>query len=151
MWLKLLLSAVIVAFCTLLGYLAASKYRARKKFYAQMYAFNERYLNELTYARRKLKELLEEIGESGDFYELFKQKGGEIKLEYLSKQEKGECADYFRMLGAGDSFSQKSYFSSKKEMLESKKGETEKESAARGSLYLKLGLLAGLAFVILII
>ena len=151
MWLKLLISAAIVCFCTLLGYFAASKYRDRKKFFAQMYAFNERYLNELTYSRRMLKELIDEVAEDGEFYDLLKHRGDEVKLSLLNEAEKKECADYLKMLGAGDSSSQKNYFSAKKQLLESKKVECEKEAAARGSLYLKLGLLAGLAFVILII
>lgn len=151
MWLKLLLSAVIIAFCMLLGYLAAAKYRARKKFFLQMSAFNDRYLNELTFARRAWKELVAEIGEEGDFYGLLNDRRGEIKLHYLTEQEKKDCSDYLAMLGTGDSLSQKNYYMSKKQELETKKEESGKAAAERGSLYLKLGLLAGLAFVILII
>ena len=151
MWLKLLLSALIIAFCTLLGYLASSKYRSRRAFYAQMYAFNERYLNELAFSRRSLKELFGEIGEEGDFYDLLKRRGGEVKLSYLTEQERKECEDYLNMLGAGDSFSQSNYFSAKKQAIEEKKSESERAARDNQSLYLKLGLLAGLAFVILII
>ncbi len=153
MWLKLLISVGLVIFCTFLGYLAAGKYRARKKFFAQMTAFNDLYLNELTYSRRTLKELIAETRESGDFFDVLQRRkdGPEIRLQYLSAEEKKECADYFKMLGAGDSFSQKNYFSAKKQALESKKAESEKVAAERGGLYLKLGLLAGLAFVILIV
>lgn len=151
MWAKLLLCAVIIAFCTFLGYLAASKFRARKKFFAQMSSFNDVYLNELTYMRRTLKELIGEIRENGDFFDLLKDRNAEVKLHYLSEEEKKECGDYLKMLGAGDSSSQKNYFSAKKTALGEKKAKSEKDAAERGSLYLKLGLLAGLAFVILII
>ncbi len=151
MWLKLLLSALIIAFCILLGYIASYKYRLRKTFYSQMYSFNERYLNELAFSRRALKELIGEVGDDGDFYDLLKARGKEIKLSYLTEQEKKECADYFNMLGAGDSFSQKNYFTAKKTVIEEKKAESEKSAKDHESLYLKLGLLAGLAFVILII
>ncbi len=150
MWIKLLLCALIVAFCTFLGYLAAGKYRARRKFFAQMSAFNERYLNELTYARRTLRELINEVGEGGDFYALLERRG-DVKLQYLTEQERKDCADYLQMLGAGDSNSQKNYFSAKKSALGDKKAESEKEAKDRGGLYVKLGLLAGLAFVILIV
>ncbi len=150
MWIKLLLCALIVAFCTFLGYLAAGKYRLRRKFYAQMFTFNERYLNELAYTRRTLRELIGEVSESGDFYALL-QKREEVSLRYLTEQEKKDCADYLQMLGAGDSYSQKNYFSAKKNALGEKKAESEKEAKDRGGLYVKLGLLAGLAFVILIV
>lgn len=151
MWLKLLLSAAIIAFCTFLGYLAAAKFRARKKFFMQMSAFNERYLNELTYARRPLKEVIAEAREEGDFYDFLSARGKELSLQYLSEQEKKDCAEYVRMLGTGDSVSQKNYYTSKKQSIESKKAECEKAASERGGLYLKLGLLAGLAFVILIL
>ena len=149
MWLKLILSAIIIAFCTLLGYLAASKYRSRQKFFTQMAAFNDRYLNELAYARRALKELIGEMREEGDFYALLERE--RPRLHYLTEQERKECAEYLNMLGAGDSLSQKNFFSAKKGALEHKKAESDKAASERGSLYLKLGLLAGLAFVILII
>ena len=55
------------------------------------------------------------------------------------------------MLGRGDALSQSGFFSARRAALEQKKADTEKEAKARGALYLKLGLLAGLAFVILII
>lgn len=151
MWTKFLLSAAIVLFCTFLGYLAASKYRARQRFFAQMAAFNDLYLNELTYARRALKELIGELAESGDFYDLLRKRDGELDFGYLSEEEKKECGDYLKMLGAGDSHSQKNYFSGKKQFISNKKSESEREAKERGSLYLKLGLLAGLAFVILIV
>ena len=151
MWIKLLLSAAIVLFCTFLGYLAASKYRARQAFFAQMTAFNERYLNELTYARRALGELIGEFGENGDFCSLLKSRNKEIELSYLSEEEKKECIEYLKMLGTGDSYSQKNFFSGKTEFLSNKKTESEREARERGGLYLKLGLLAGLAFVILIV
>ncbi len=155
MWIKFLLSGLIIAFCILLGYLAANKYRARKKFFAQFEAFNLRYLNELSYARKPLSEFLEGYEYSGDFAKTvssFSQKReAGCNHSFLTKEEKGECADYFSMLGKGDSSSQSVYFASKKAYLAEKKGTAEKECKARASLYLKLGLLAGLAVVILII
>ena len=70
---------------------------------------------------------------------------------FLTDEEKKECADYFSMLGKGDAFSQSGFFTARRAALAQKKEESEKEAKARGELYLKLGLLAGLAFVILII
>lgn len=155
MWIKLLLSGLIVAFCVLLGYLAANKYRARKNFFAQHDAFNARYLSELAFARKPLPEFLAAYEYSGEFAKTIKEfsekRGPELKFSFLTQEEKKDCADYFAMLGKGDSFSQRDYFSSKKQYLAEKKAETEKECKSRGGLYLKLGLLAGLAIVILII
>ena len=55
------------------------------------------------------------------------------------------------MLGKGDAFSQKGYFEMQKSALEEKKTKSTAEAKRHGELYLKLGLLAGLAIVILIV
>ena len=54
LWLKFLLAGCSIAFCVALGYLAANKYRSRRKFFDAFHTFNERYLSELGYARKPL-------------------------------------------------------------------------------------------------
>ncbi len=155
MWIKILICICVIAFCTTIGYAVAGKYRARRKFYDQFYEFNERYLNELSYARKPLSAFLKEYEYTGDFAKTLsgcvENRNCTVTYSYLTKEENAACADYFSMLGKGDSHSQKAYFSSRKPMLEEKRNEGEKQAKARGSLYLKLGLLLGLAIVILII
>lgn len=154
MWLKIVLCIGIIAFSTGLGYLFSGKYRARKKFYTQFCVFNERYLNELTYTRKPLSAFLKEYEYAGDFGKTVagaEQRADEIKYTYLSKEERKECGDYFRMLGKGDSASQKNFFAAQKAALEAKRADSEKQAKTRSGLYLKLGLLAGLAIVILIL
>ena len=155
LWLKIVLCVVIVTFCTLLGYFAAGKYRARKRFYAQLFTFNERYLNELGYTRRPLSTFLQESTYTGEFGKLITSfmKSREVKLTYpwLKEDERTECSNYFSMLGKGDALSQKGFFTSRQSMLAEKKATCEHEAKSRSDLYLKLGLLAGLAFVILIV
>ena len=154
LWLKLLIAALVIAFCILIGYLAANKYRQRKKFFAQFQLFNERYLNELDYARKPLSVFLKEYTYSGEFskaLEAFAAQKPMPKLSFLTKEEASETADYFSMLGKGDAQSQSGFFGARKGILERKKTESEGEAKKRGELYLKLGLLAGLAIVILIV
>ncbi len=155
MWLKLLLAFLIIAFSVALGYFAAEKFRERRAFYAQFDLFNARYLNELAYARTPLYEFIRPAEYKGDFSKLLsafcRRERVEADFGYLSEEEKTECADYFSMLGKGDAASQSGYFGGKKMLLDEKKKKAEEEAASRGSLYLKLGLLAGLAFVILIV
>lgn len=156
MWIKFLLSGLIVAFCIFLGYLAAGKYRVRMKFYSQFSMFNERYLTELCYARKPLSDFLREYEYAGDFEKLLRSYASErnrdgIKLRYLTESENKECDDYFSELGKGDTVSQKNYFSSRKPILEEKRAASERESKRHSELYIKLGLLGGLAFVILIV
>lgn len=154
-WIKLFLGLVTIGFCVLLGYLAAGKYRARKAFYTQLAAFNGRYLNELSYSRRPLADFLTQFSYTGDFgvaVETFsRERVVKGELAFLKKEERSYLQDYFGMLGKGDVRSQSGFFSAQSDALNAKKTESEKEAKTRGELYVKLGLLAGLAFVILII
>lgn len=155
LWLKILIAAAVVGAGAAGGYFAGNKYRARKKFYAQLAVFNERYLNELQYARKPLNAFLKEFQYAGDFAKLLKgfAERREVKTgySYLTKEEQKECADYFSMLGKGDSLSQRTFFSAKRAGIEEKRALGEREAKSRCSLYLKLGILAGLAAVILIV
>lgn len=155
MWLKILICIAVIAFSTALGYLLSGKYRARRRFYNQFCLFHERYLNELNYSRKPLPEFLKEYEYSGDFAKAVSQCVDErdysVKFSYLTGDEKTAFSNYFSMLGKGDALSQKSYYGAQTKALEEKREEGEKQAKSRGSLYLKLGLLTGLAIVILII
>lgn len=155
MWLKLLSAGLIIAFCTLLGYLAAGKYRARRSYFSQLSALNERYLNELKYRRKPLPDFLAEERFTGDFQknvrEFTRDRRTEVKHSYLTEEEREAANDCFAMLGRGDSRSQQEYFEGKRAYLAEKKRAAEEEAKTRGELYLKLGALAGLAFVVLIV
>lgn len=154
MWLKVLLCGLTIAFCTLLGWLAAGKYRARRSFFAQLSDLNEKYLAELKYRRTPLPEFLKNCEFTGDFQKTvqsFSAREEKLDLGYLTAEERAETLAYFRGLGRGDSASQIASFENKRAALLAKKTASEKEAKERGELYLKLGLLAGLAFVILIV
>ncbi len=154
-WIKLLLGCAVIGFCMLLGYFAAEKYRSRKLFFAQLSSFHARYLNELSYARKPLSEFLSEYPYTKEFGKVIdglqKERTIDVKFSFLNKEEQGYLYDYFCMLGKGDAKAQSGYFSAQTGELNGKKAESEKEAKTRSELYLKLGLLAGLAFVILIV
>lgn len=155
MWLKFILCGAVIAFCIFLGYLASAKYRLRKKFFCQLSEFNARYLNELSYSRKPLGALIEGFPCTGDFKKMLvqfdRQHNSAVRFSYLTAEEKKDFSNYFDMLGKGDAFSQKGYFEMQKSALEEKKTKSMTEAKRRGELYLKLGLLAGLAIVILIV
>ena len=155
MWLKIIICIAVIAFSTMLGYFLAGKYRARRKFYDQFCLFNKQYLNELSYTRKPLPEFLKEHEYSGDFAKAVKKtvetRDCSVNYSFLTKEEKSACGNYFSMLGKGDAHSQKDFFGSQTMVLEAQHAESEKQAKSRGSLYIKLGLLAGLAIVILII
>lgn len=163
---KLVLGIIIVIFCSLCGFLLAKKYRKRKLFFAQLYQFNERFLNEISYYRRPLNKFVSPELYKGEFalalhlyFENIKNGENVFPLDlrdnhnfsFLTEEEKNAIADYFHVLGKGDSASQKSHFSSRKESLQKWQAEADTVAKKYGDLYIKLGFLFGLFLLILLI
>ena len=113
MLIKFFLGVAIVAFTSFCGYLLSRKYRSRKLFFGQLYAFNERFLSEISYYRRPLKEfiaLYSYQGEFNDFLsEIFQERQESVPLggiflktdryAFLKEEDKKMVEDYFFMLG----------------------------------------------------
>ncbi len=163
MMVKFLLGVAMVAFTTFCGYLLSKKYRKRKLFFHELYAFNERFLSEISYSRRPIKEFVAGHIFYGEFNDVlcdfflsadegvpfyFATDGG---FSFLKEDEKRRVEEYFHMLGRGDSASQKQYFSSINASLEKSREDAEKESKKYGDLYIKIGFLCGLLILILIV
>lgn len=160
---KFLLGVTIVAFTTFCGYLLSKKYRKRKLFFHELQVFNERFLSEISYSRRPIKEFVVKHTFYGEFNELLAdffttiQDGAPFSADgfsdygFLKEEEKRFIEGYFRMLGRGDSASQNAYFSSVKTTLNNYKDATEIESKKYGDLYIKIGFLCGLLLLILIV
>ncbi len=155
--LKLLLCLCLPLLCVLLAWLFVRKYRQRRDFYYQLSLFNERLYNEVSYTRAPLPAFIEKYGFSGDFKKLLEQKkqcgfgGGEHAIPYLRKEEQNYLADYFKMIGKSDAASQKSYLAARRQEVEERRRSSEEAYKKHFSLYMKLGVLAGLILVILII
>ena len=162
---KFIFGISIVAFTTYCGYFLARKYRQKKLFFKELQVFNERFLSEISYYRRPIKEFISKYTYKGEF-ELFLQEYFEAmsvrgqmvdnvlqsaKYAFLKAEEKRVVEDYFLMLGKGDSFSQKGYFSSVKEPLARLQNEAESTCKRYGDLYVKIGFLCGLLILILML
>ena len=163
---KLIVGVLIVAFTSYCGYFLAKKYRMRKSFFIQLYEFNERFLNELSYYRRPLSSFLKNYEYKGEFLELINVFFGQLsekstqnkgvydllkEYDFLKDDEKSFIADYFRMLGVSDSGSQKEYFLAVRSSLSEYKLRGEADSEKFGGLYVKLGFLCGLTILIVIV
>lgn len=162
---KFILGILIVVFTAFCGYILSKKYRRKKLFFAQFYEFNERFLTEITYARRPLGDFFLSDSYKGEFGKLAEkffqdiQKNENIyavlqtdgEYAFLTKEEKAFVGDYFSMLGKGDSASQKAYFSNRKDGLAKLKSQSETACKKYGDLYIKLGFLCGLLILVLIL
>ena len=163
--LKFFVGIAVVAFTSLCGYLMAGKYRKRGLFFAQFQEFNERFLSEIAYYRRPIRQFFGKYSYKGEFAILLteflfclenEENFGQKILEYdtfqfLKKEDKEILCDYFLMLGKGDSAAQKGYFSAVKERLLSLRAEAQKEEKRYVDLFVKLGFLFGLFILILIV
>ncbi len=165
--LKLLIGLAVVAFCGFLGYFLSKKYRKRKEFFLQFSQFNERFLTEISYSKRPITKFLTAYPYKGEFdvlLEAFYQSlyldraggrqvflFGKQELPFLSADELTFTQDYFNNLGKGDSDAQKKYFSAAQLQLCAWKEKGVQDGKKYGDLYIKLGLLAGLAALILIV
>ena len=163
---RLFLGIIIVVLCSLCGFLLAKKHRKRKSFFTQLYTFNERFLNEIAYYRRPINEFAAQFNYKGEFallldtyFENVKNGDSTLPLDlkndanfsFLNDEEKNEIADYFYTLGKGDSASQKTYFSSRKESLAKRQTEADTIAKKYVDLYVKLGFLFGLFLLIILI
>ena len=161
---KFLLGVAVVAFTTFCGYFLSRKYRRRKSFFEQFYAFNERFLSEISYYRRPLAEFVSRHDYAGEFksyldafFEDLEEEGAGREravissFAFLKAEEKRALEDYFLMLGKGDSLSQKGYFSSQKQGLQALREQSIVDCKRYVDLYVKVGFLCGLLILILLL
>ena len=164
---RLLIGIFLVGFGGFLGYFFSKKYRKRKEFFLQMSQFNERFLTEITYYKRPISKFLATRDYKGEFdlllqtfYASLQEESCagarfmEIRKEeysFLNVDERAFVEDYFQTIGKGNTLSQKEYFSSVKTELSLRREKSESECKKLVDLYVKLGLLAGLAVLIIIV
>lgn len=159
---KFAVGIAVVIFSTYCGRMFAKKYRVRKIFFTDMYAFNVRLLEEIAYAKRPLEDFCRRYATDGAFGGLLKEllehrarrKTLDIDLgeyTFLFSDEKRFVQEYVAAIGRADSHSQKAYFSQAGNRLQSLKTKGEEECKSRMDLYTKLGFLAGLAVLIIVV
>ncbi len=155
--LKLLLCAASFALCVLFAWLMTRRYKRRRDFYYDFSLFNERLYNEVSYAREPLPAFLAKQHFRADFQKAVDERqangfrGGGSLPACLREEEGKFLDDYFAMIGKSDAASQRSFLASQRAEVEERRRTSEEAYKKRRSLYLKLGVLAGLMLVILIV
>ena len=163
--LKVFVCIAVVVFATYCGYFLAKKYRKRKDFFNRLFAFNDAFLNEISYHKRPLKEFLKCYRQKGDFAvfsTLYLRGLGDenlyadshaalTEMGCFSNEEMQFILEYFSMLGKGDSQGQKQYYAGIKNRLNEYMDKAKTDYEKYGKLYVKLGFLCGLTILILII
>lgn len=155
--LKAILCVCAFSLCVVAALLLTRRYRQRKEFFYSLNLFNERLINEVSYMRAPLAKFIEKYSFSGDFQKLLQdEKGGEFgrghyNFPYLSADEQKFLEDYFRLIGRSDADSQRAYLCAVRAEIGERRHVAEEEYQKHFALYCKLGVLAGLILVILII
>ncbi len=155
--LKLFLCVGAFSLCLLLAWLLTRKYRLRKDFYYNLSLFNERLYNEVSYTREPLPSFIEKQPFGGDFKKILTERSangfrpGDCAIPYLKEDERKFLDDYLSMIGKSDAASQKNYLASRRAEVEARRQASEEAYKKHFSLYIKLGVLAGLVLVILIV
>ncbi len=155
--LKAILCVGLFALCVAIALLLTKKYRHRKDFFYNWNLFNERLLNEVSYTKTPLPAFVEKYSFNGDFRQILEDKkrrgfdASHIECAYLTKDEQKLLSDYFMMVGKSDAVSQRTYLSAVRGEIGDRRRASEEVYQKYFSLYIKLGVLAGLILVILVL
>lgn len=163
---KIVLLCLIVTCSTYVGFGFSSYYRRRVKFFSDCISFQNKMVVEIAFKQNKLKEIIDEfIKRCGiDFKFVLKSFEenyllGKNVLEEsmlfkknicLSKEEKEIVYAFFKTLGRYDSENQIKEIENFKKTFESSFADAQAENKKYSSLYVKLGLMAGLLVAILL-
>ena len=152
---RIIAGAVLVAVSTLIGLLLSVKYTERKKFYADFYSFNKRYIECVSFSGDSLKKLLSENNASSDFYEYMRafaeDKTTVFKKKYLSADESAFLYEYAATLGRGDYETEKTKANVSLEKIKERKEKSVDDEKKYKPLLIKLGFLFGAIVFILLI
>lgn len=158
-YVKWLLSAVFVVLCTFLGYKFSERYRLRKKYYAGFYAFNKRMIDEMCFSRNSLLKIIEDFQSEEVFCRVLGEYRISLQTEqkfdcdniwFLNEEEKKETTEFFSLLGKSDAFTQMNFLKSYEGKLKEQASLTASEEKKFVSMFIKLGVLAGILAAILI-
>ena len=153
---KIIVGIALVAFCGFCGYVLTAKYRKRKEYYRQFFAFNRSFLGEVSSSRRPIAVWLSQSAYTGDFETtargfLSALQSGDTTLSSMEFPEFLTADEYFSSLGRSDAEEQKKRLQTAEKNLSEKKDAAEKECAKYCDLYVKMGVLSGLLLLILLI
>lgn len=162
---KYILMCVLFGVCVLVGYIYSTKFLKRKRFFSALIALADKLSLEINYSRERLKILLENFDNSIKKHLL----GIDTAfVNYLDRREELTSANVFKnasvlkddekicvllflkTLGRSDVENQTKEISSFVSRFSQMQAQCEVENKKYGSLSLKLGLIAGLFFVIIL-
>ncbi len=151
--------------CTFMGYVFSRKYQKRKRFFASLISLADKLSIEINFSRERLKVLVLNFDETTrknllgidqkfvDFLDKKCELTSEIfkGIDILKQEEKDLILLFFKTLGRSDVENQTKEISSFVARFSEIKAICDQEQKKYGSLSLKLGIVAGLFLVIILI
>ena len=162
---KLLFILLIFGFCVFVGWKFANKYSRRKKFFDSIISFADKLSVEINFSRERLKVLLENCSDNtrknlleidNRFIDFLDKKcelsSTEIfkKATILSNDEKDLILLFLKTLGRSDVENQTKEIKSFVSRFNEIKSKCDTEHKKYGSLSMKLGVVAGLFFAVVL-
>lgn len=164
--LKFVLLFLLFVLCATVGYVCSLKYKKRQKFFSSLIMLAEKLDVEINFSRERLKKLIEEIDDSqkknlcniDQNYIEYLNGSCELGVEQLFKNisilkasEKDLILLFFKSLGRSDVENQSKEIQSYVKRFESLSASADSENKKYGSLCTKLGIVAGLFVVVVLI
>ncbi len=163
---KYILIVVVFAICCGVGYFFSTKYMKRKKFFTSLIALADKLSLEINFSRERLRVLLENfdaatkknlLGVDENFVAYLDKKAElsseEIfkKADCLKSEEKDAVLLFLKTLGRSDVENQTKEIQSFNSRFLEIKAKCDEEQKKYGGLAIKLGIVAGLFFAIILL
>ncbi len=164
--LKFVLLFLLFMICVAVGYMCSLKYKKRQKFFSSLIILAEKLDVEINFSRERLKKLIEEVDISqkknlcniDQNYIEYLDGSCELSMEQLFKNisilkpsEKDLILMFFKNLGRSDVENQSKEIKSYVKRFESFSASADTENKKYGSLCTKLGIVAGLFIVVILV
>ena len=162
---KWVLMAMLFCLCVAVGYFSSLKYRKKLAFYSALIMLAQKLDVEINFSRERIKKLINNfdvksksnlLGVDKAFND-YLEKGGELTSERLfeknspiKQEEKEVVTMFFKSLGRSDVENQTKEIKNFISRFEKFLSEASQDNKKYGSLGTKIGIIAGLAVVILL-
>ena len=163
---KWIIMALLFGGCVVAGYLYSTRYKKRVDFFTSLIYFAQKLDVEINFSRERLKKLVEDFdsksktnlqGIDKSFIN-YLENGGELTANNLfgaknliKKEEKETVTLFFKNLGRSDVENQTKEIKNSIERFEKMQCEALAEYKKFGKLGIKLGIIAGLALIIILL
>ncbi len=163
---KWIIMAVLFVFCVAIGFFMSLKYKRRENFYSALIMFAQKLDVEINFSRERLKKLIEDMDEKNkkNLFGLDKNflayLGGSAELsqselfkniQFLKPEEKETVFLFFRSLGRSDVLGQSKEIANFSKRFDDSLGKCAAENKKYGSLCVKLGVVAGLFLLVIML